>query len=67
MFGFFYTCIAPTWEWLAIEHKDWQRTKGFKFAEVDCLEQADLCEDYDIVTYPTMQLYVNRLWSRRTK
>lgn len=49
---------------MAIEHKDWERTKGFKFAEVDCLAQGDLCEDYDIVTYPTMQLYVNR-WSEQ--
>ncbi|KFH69838.1 hypothetical protein MVEG_04642 [Podila verticillata NRRL 6337] len=63
--------LAPTWEWLAIEHKDWQRTKGFKFAEVDCLEQGDLCENYDIVTYPTMQLFykgksVTRYNARRT-
>ncbi|KAF9329862.1 hypothetical protein BG006_007123 [Podila minutissima] len=63
--------LAPTWEWLAIEHKDWERTKGFKFAEVDCLAQGDLCEDYDIVTYPTMQLFykgktVTRFNKRRT-
>lgn len=50
--------IESTWEKLAVEHKDWQRTVGFKFAEVDCVAQADLCEDNEVVSYPTMKLYV---------
>ncbi|KAF9916021.1 hypothetical protein BX616_004800 [Lobosporangium transversale] len=49
--------LAPTWEQLAMDHKDWSRARGFKFAEVDCLAQGDLCEDNDVVSYPTMQLY----------
>ncbi|KAF9178321.1 hypothetical protein BGZ50_007825 [Haplosporangium sp. Z 11] len=49
--------LAPTWEQVAVEHKDWKRTKGFKFAEVDCIAQGDLCEDNDVVSYPTMRLY----------
>ncbi|KAF9420698.1 hypothetical protein BGZ94_009053 [Podila epigama] len=62
--------LAPTWESLAEEHKDWKSTRGFKFAEVDCLAQPDVCEDYDIVTYPTMQLFykgktVTRFTGRR--
>lgn len=51
--------IESTWERLAVEHKDWQRTVGFKFAEVDCVAQADLCEDNEVVSYPTMKLYVH--------
>ncbi|KAF9099651.1 hypothetical protein BGX29_007008 [Mortierella sp. GBA35] len=49
--------LAPTWEKLAVEHKDWERTVGFKFAEVDCVAQADVCEDSDVVSYPTLKLY----------
>ncbi|KAG0071904.1 hypothetical protein BGZ89_008974 [Linnemannia elongata] len=49
--------LESTWEKLAVEHKDWQRTVGFKFAEVDCVAQADLCEDNEVVSYPTMKLY----------
>ncbi|KAG0252461.1 hypothetical protein BG011_006947 [Mortierella polycephala] len=49
--------LAPMWEQVAAEHKDWKRTKGFKFAEVDCIAQGGLCEDNDVVSYPTMRLY----------
>ncbi|KAF9434822.1 hypothetical protein BGZ76_007355 [Entomortierella beljakovae] len=49
--------LAPVWEQLAVEHKDWQKTRGFKFAEVNCLNQSGLCEDSDIVTYPTAKLF----------
>ncbi|KAG0203646.1 hypothetical protein BGX28_004133 [Mortierella sp. GBA30] len=49
--------LAPTWEQAAINHKDLKRTRGFKFAEVDCFAEADLCEDNDIVSYPTMRLF----------
>ncbi|KAF8931208.1 thioredoxin-like protein [Dissophora ornata] len=63
--------LAPTWEQLAVEHQDWKRTKGFKFAEVDCLAQPGVCEDSDIVSYPTMQLFykgkpVSKYNKRRT-
>ncbi|KAF9346446.1 hypothetical protein BGX26_002063 [Mortierella sp. AD094] len=49
--------LEPVWEQVAVEHKDWKRTRGFKFAEVDCLAQGGLCEDHDIVSYPTTMLY----------
>ncbi|GJJ77231.1 hypothetical protein EMPS_09590 [Entomortierella parvispora] len=49
--------LEPTWEKLAVEHKDWKRTMGFKFGEVDCVSQADVCEDNDITVYPSLQLY----------
>lgn len=48
--------LAPTWEQLAVNHKDWANTKDFKFAEVNCLMEGDLCDDNDISGYPTMQL-----------
>ncbi|KAF9900217.1 hypothetical protein EC991_007768 [Linnemannia zychae] len=48
--------LAPTWEKLAVNRKDWQRTVGFKFAEVDCVKEADLCEENEVVSYPTMKL-----------
>ncbi|KAI7831360.1 thioredoxin-like protein [Gamsiella multidivaricata] len=59
--------LAPTWEKLAVEHKDWQRTKGFKLAEVNCLANADVCEDNDIVSYPTMQYYKGKSVTKYTK
>ncbi|KAG0055719.1 hypothetical protein BGZ83_007591 [Gryganskiella cystojenkinii] len=49
--------LEPSWEKLAVEHKDWKRTMGFKFGEVDCLAQGDVCEDHDITVYPSMHLY----------
>ncbi|KAF9285035.1 hypothetical protein BGZ68_004206 [Mortierella alpina] len=63
--------LAPTWEEVAVKHKDLKRTTGFKFAEVNCLTEADLCEDNDIVSYPTMQLFykgkaVTKYKKRRT-
>jgi protein disulfide-isomerase len=57
--------LEPTWERVALEHKDWERTVGFKFAEVNCVAQADLCEDNEVVSYPTMKLYVqSRLFAK---
>ncbi|KAF9962725.1 hypothetical protein BGZ70_007945 [Mortierella alpina] len=63
--------LAPTWEEVAVKHKDLKRTTGFKFAEVNCLTEADLCEDNDVVSYPTMQLFykgktVTKYKKRRT-
>ncbi|KAF8984315.1 hypothetical protein BGZ46_008294 [Entomortierella lignicola] len=63
--------LAPIWEQAAVDHKDWKRTRGYKFAEVDCLAQAGLCEDHDIVTYPTTLLFykgkvVNKFTQRKT-
>ncbi|KAF9341202.1 hypothetical protein BGZ91_010425 [Linnemannia elongata] len=49
--------LAPTWEQLAVNHKDWANTKDFKFAEVNCLMEGDLCDDNDVSGYPTMQLF----------
>ncbi|KAG0006786.1 hypothetical protein BGZ65_003726 [Modicella reniformis] len=60
--------LAPTWDQLAEEHKDWQRTKGFKFVEVDCLTQGDLCENNEVVSYPTLRLfYKGKLAAKYTK
>ncbi|KAF9100669.1 hypothetical protein BGX27_000308 [Mortierella sp. AM989] len=60
--------LAPVWEQIAVEHKDWKRTRGFKFAEVNCLAQGGLCEDHDIVSYPTTVLYYKgRVVTKYTK
>ncbi|KAF9574196.1 hypothetical protein EC968_007291 [Mortierella alpina] len=63
--------LAPAWEEVAVKHKDLKKTTGFKFAEVNCLTEAELCEDNDIVSYPTMQLFykgkpVTKYKKRRT-
>ncbi|KAG0313057.1 hypothetical protein BGZ99_009104 [Dissophora globulifera] len=49
--------LAPTWEQLAVEHQGWKKTRGFKFAEIDCLAQGDVCEDNDVVSYPSLRVY----------
>ncbi|KAG0219910.1 thioredoxin-like protein [Mortierella sp. GBAus27b] len=49
--------LAPTWEQLVEEHKDWHTTRGFKFAEVDCVAQNDLCEANEVVSYPSIRLF----------
>ncbi|KAF9127382.1 hypothetical protein BGW39_005919 [Mortierella sp. 14UC] len=49
--------LAPTWEKLAVNHQDWANTKDFKFAEVDCLLEGDVCDDNDVQSYPNMQLF----------
>ncbi|KAG0292270.1 hypothetical protein BGZ96_004393 [Linnemannia gamsii] len=49
--------LAPTWEQLAVNHQEWANTKDFKFAEVNCLLEGDLCEDNDVTGYPNMQLF----------
>jgi hypothetical protein len=48
--------LAPTWEKLAVNHQDWANTKDFKFAEVDCLLEGDVCDDNDVLSYPNLQL-----------
>jgi hypothetical protein len=50
------TFLAPTWEQLAVNHQDWANTKDFKFAEVNCLLEGDLCYDNNVRSYPDMQL-----------
>ncbi|KAG0366616.1 hypothetical protein BGX24_003616 [Mortierella sp. AD032] len=49
--------LAPTWEMLAVNHQDWANTKDFKFAEVNCLMEGDVCEDNNVQSYPNMQLF----------
>ncbi|KAF9934211.1 hypothetical protein FBU30_002904 [Linnemannia zychae] len=49
--------LAPTWEQLAVNHKDWAGSKNFKFAEVNCLLEGDVCDDNDVHSYPNMQLF----------
>ncbi|KAF9354834.1 hypothetical protein BGX26_007320 [Mortierella sp. AD094] len=49
--------LAPTWEQLAVNHKDWEQTKGFKFAEVNCLIEGDVCDDNDVTGYPYLQVF----------
>ncbi|KAF9910722.1 hypothetical protein EC991_005707 [Linnemannia zychae] len=49
--------LAPTWEKLAVNHQDWANSKDFKFAEVNCLLEGDVCDDNDVNSYPNMQLF----------
>ncbi|KAF9102189.1 hypothetical protein BGX27_011131 [Mortierella sp. AM989] len=49
--------LAPTWEQLAVDHKGWEQTKDFKFAEVNCLVEGDTCDDNDVTGYPFLQLF----------
>ncbi|KAK3829715.1 MAG: thioredoxin-like protein [Linnemannia gamsii] len=49
--------LAPTWEMLAVNHQDWANTKDFKFAEVNCLMEGDVCDDNNVQSYPNMQLF----------
>ncbi|KAF9092549.1 hypothetical protein BGX23_004182 [Mortierella sp. AD031] len=49
--------LAPTWEQLAVNHQSWANTKDFKFAEVNCLLEGDVCDDNDVNSYPNMQLF----------
>ncbi|KAF8985885.1 hypothetical protein BGZ46_000988 [Entomortierella lignicola] len=51
--------LAPTWEQLAVNHKSWEETKGFKFAEVNCLIEGDVCDDNDVSAYPFLQVFHN--------
>ncbi|KAF9586751.1 hypothetical protein BGW38_000002 [Lunasporangiospora selenospora] len=63
--------LAPTWEQVASEHQGWEKTRGFKFGEVDCLTNSDICEDNDVTSYPTMKVFykgkpVSRYSKKRT-
>ncbi|KAG0234229.1 hypothetical protein BGW41_001198 [Actinomortierella wolfii] len=49
--------LAPIWEEVAAGHQALSRTKGFKFAEVNCLIEGDICDDEGIRGYPTLNLY----------
>ncbi|KAF9425210.1 hypothetical protein BGZ94_007749 [Podila epigama] len=49
--------LAPIWEETAVQHKSLRDTKDFKFAEVNCLLEGDLCEDNNVQGYPSMQLF----------
>ncbi|KAG0199841.1 hypothetical protein BGX28_006968 [Mortierella sp. GBA30] len=49
--------LAPTWEQLAVEHQGWEQSKNFKFAEVNCLIEGDICDDNDVTGYPSLQLF----------
>ncbi|KAG0359246.1 hypothetical protein BGZ54_010035 [Gamsiella multidivaricata] len=49
--------MTPTWEQLAVDHLGLAQTKNFKFAEVNCLIEGDVCEDNDVRGYPSLQLF----------
>ncbi|KAF9180862.1 hypothetical protein BGZ51_005826 [Haplosporangium sp. Z 767] len=49
--------LAPKWEKVAVEHQEWEKTKDFKFAEVNCLIDGDLCHDNNVRYYPSLQLF----------
>ncbi|KAG0346624.1 hypothetical protein BG004_001245 [Podila humilis] len=51
--------LAPIWEQAADDHKSLRDTKGFRFAEVNCLIEGDICEDNGVKGYPSMQLFNN--------
>lgn len=47
---------APTWEQMAVDLQDLEDTKHFKFAEVNCLMEGDICDDNNVRGYPSLQL-----------
>jgi len=47
---------APTWEEVAVEYHGLEQEKGFKFAEVNCLIEGDVCDDNNVRGYPSLQL-----------
>ncbi|KAF9966584.1 hypothetical protein BGZ70_001893 [Mortierella alpina] len=49
--------LAPAWEQVAVDHKDLQKTKNFKIAEVDCTVEGDICDENGVEGYPTMKLF----------
>ncbi|RKP06109.1 hypothetical protein THASP1DRAFT_25511 [Thamnocephalis sphaerospora] len=51
--------MAPLWVQLSQEYKEMATTKDFHFAEINCLEEEDLCDLHDITGYPTIVLYKN--------
>ncbi|KAF9028838.1 hypothetical protein BGZ52_006498, partial [Haplosporangium bisporale] len=48
--------LAPSWEQAAVEHLSLRTSKDFKFAEVNCLIEGDICDDNNVESYPSMQL-----------
>ncbi|KAG0047876.1 hypothetical protein BGZ83_007141 [Gryganskiella cystojenkinii] len=49
--------LAPTWEQMAVEMRELETTKNFKFAEVNCLMEGDICDDNNVRGYPSLQLF----------
>ncbi|KAF9295377.1 hypothetical protein BGZ74_010837 [Mortierella antarctica] len=49
--------LAPFWEQAAVDHQSLRNTKDFKFAEVNCIIEGDVCDDNDVKGYPSMQLF----------
>ncbi|KAJ7590992.1 thioredoxin-like protein [Mycena floridula] len=47
--------LAPHYEEAATALKD----KNIKLAKVDCVDQADLCQEHEIQGYPTLKVYRN--------
>ncbi|KAF9896775.1 hypothetical protein BX616_006779 [Lobosporangium transversale] len=52
--------IAPVWEQLAVTHQALEKIKDFKFAEVNCLMEGDICDDNGVTSYPTLALFHDR-------
>jgi len=48
--------LAPAWEQMAVELQGLESTKDFKFAEVNCLLEGDVCDDNDVRGYPSLKL-----------
>ncbi|KAF9389893.1 hypothetical protein CPB97_010406 [Podila verticillata] len=51
--------LAPSWEQAAVEHLSLRTSKDFKFAEVNCIIEGDICDDNNVEGYPSMQLFNN--------
>ncbi|KAG0025298.1 hypothetical protein BGZ81_007259 [Podila clonocystis] len=49
--------LAPFWEQAAVDHQSLRNTKDFKFAEVNCILEGDVCDDNKVESYPSMQLF----------
>jgi len=41
---------------MAVELQGLESTKDFKFAEVNCLLEGDVCDDNDVRGYPSLKL-----------
>ncbi|KAG0224587.1 hypothetical protein BGX31_007933 [Mortierella sp. GBA43] len=50
---------APTWEEVSVKHQGLEQEKGFKFAEVNCLIEGDVCHENNVRAYPSLQLFHN--------
>ncbi|CAI2175982.1 2280_t:CDS:10 [Funneliformis geosporum] len=49
--------LAPTWTQVAADNVDYIKPKKFHMAEVDCTLYGDICEKYDVHSYPKMLLF----------